>query len=477
MVNNKVYVSGNKSTQIPLDPPNNMLATVENTKTFITWTDPNDKYATSEGKIATNSDILISKWAYTKIVKKKNSTPSNPNDGETVVENRVRNQYQYEPFEDTVEDTSSKFIYGGFAYNEDGVVSEIGVGKPVSIYGVEWDGTETTKWVRTDAAQDFPEPVPAISNGSGSSPFDNCMPWSGMKKVERIGGTMVSIPKFWYKLTQNGNGMKLQIADGPTQGFSVSPAHMDRGDGVGERSEVYIGRYHCNNTDYKSTSGILPKTAIARSTAYDKIHEIGETIWANDFAMRFTIWLLYLVEFADWNSQAVIGTGGSESSSVYETGNTDSMSYHTGTTASTRDGNGSCQYRFIEDLWGNCYDWLYGWYGSSLGLKVILNPVDSDKTTGGVSIGSPVTSTTNYPSTFSVVNKENMFTVFIPDSTVPGGSTKYSCDTWNYDKQESPLYYVGGSYSVKVSMGLFHIVATNITSGTKVIGCRIMELP
>ena len=39
---------------------------------------------------------------------------------------------------------------------------------------------------------------------------------------------MVAIPKFWYKLTKNGNGLKIQIATKATAGFSVSPAHMNR---------------------------------------------------------------------------------------------------------------------------------------------------------------------------------------------------------------------------------------------------------
>lgn len=130
----------------------------------------------------------------------------------------------------------------------------------VHIYGASWDGSSTTKWTRTDEAAGFTDPVPYVQGAkSYSSPFDDLQPWAGMVKSERTGGTMVAIPKFWYKLTQNGNGLKIQIADRAQSGFSVSPAHMDRGDGKGERDVVYIGRYHCGTSSNKSTSGQRPR--------------------------------------------------------------------------------------------------------------------------------------------------------------------------------------------------------------------------
>ena len=82
------------------------------------------------------------------------------------------------------------------------------------IYGATWDGTSTTSWTRIDEAANFADPNPYVSGATSyGSPFDNLMPWSGMTISERDGGTMVSIPKFWYKLTQNGSGMSIQIAD------------------------------------------------------------------------------------------------------------------------------------------------------------------------------------------------------------------------------------------------------------------------
>ena len=267
------------------------------------------------------------------------------------------------------------------------------------IYGVSWAGTSATTLTRTDDAAGFADPVPALSNGSGSSPFDSCMPWSGMVKENRTGGVMVKIPKFWYKITQNGSGVKIQIADGPVEGFSVSPAHMDRGDGKGERDYVYVGRYHCAS-DYKSKTGVKPVVSITRSSARSSIHNLGTNIWQCDFAMRFTIWLLYIVEFADWDSQTKIGYGCGNNSATENMGYTDSMQYHTGTTLSSRTTYGaSTQYRWIEGLWDNVYDWCDGCYYNSNGLNIILNPSKFSDSSGGTAVGTP---SDGYPSAFTV---------------------------------------------------------------------------
>lgn len=337
----------------------------------------------------------------------------------------------------------------------------------VHIYGASWDGTSTTAWTRTDEAAGFTDPVPAINGGSGSSPFDNLQPWAGMVKSERTGGTMVAIPKFWYKITQSGSGIKIQIADKAVSGYSVSPAHMDRGDGKGERDVVYIGRYHCGTTAYKSVSGQKPKVSITRSAARTAISNLGSTIWQCDFLMRFTVWLLYIVEFADWNSQAKIGYGCGNSSAVEAMGSSDSMGYHTGTMKSARATYGvGTQYRYIEDLWGNCYDWMDGCYYNSSGLNIILNPSSFSDSSGGTLVGKP---SSGYPSAFSVATAAG-FPMFYP-TTASGSDSTYSCDGWNYNAS-NPCLYVGGNYNQNTNHGLFYVNYNSTSNSNDNIGCR-----
>lgn len=348
----------------------------------------------------------------------------------------------------------------------------VNVTNMVHIYGAQWDGSSTTKWTRTDEAAGFTDPVPYVQGASKySSPFDDLQPWAGMVKSERTGGTMVAIPKFWYKLTQNGNGMKIQIADRAQSGFSVSPAHMDRGDGKGERDVVYIGRYHCHTSNWKSQTGGKPKASITRSSARSSIHSLGSNIWQMDFAMRFTIWLLYIVEFADWNSQAKIGYGCGNDSNTENMGYTDSMPYHTGTTKNSRTTYGcGTQYRNIEGLWDNVYDWMDGCYYNGNGLNIIKNPSQFSDSANGVNVG---TLTSGYPSKFTVRSQAG-FPVFVPSQS-NGSDSTYSCDNW-YFFSSSPCLYVGGYYYQDTSLGLFFVFYCASVSNAYV-GCRLQELP
>lgn len=341
----------------------------------------------------------------------------------------------------------------------------------IHIYGASWDGTSTTKWSRTDEAEEFTDPVPYVAGASSyGSPFDNLQPWAGMVKSERTGGTMVAIPKFWYKLEQNGAGMTIQIAERAVEGYSVSPAHMDRGDGHGERDVVYIGRYHCNDT-YKSGTG-SPRANMTRSSARSGIHNLGSTIWQSDFAMRFTIWLLYIVEFCDWNSQNAIGYGCGDNRSAQSMGYTDSMPYHTGTTQSRRTTYGcGTQYRNIEGLWDNCYDWCDGCYYNSNGLNIILNPANFSDSSNGTAVGVP---SDGWPSAFRV-KANGDFPVFIPTSA-SGSDATYSCDHW-YFGSSYPCLYVGGYYSRSFNYGLFYVSCNSASVYGGSIGCRLQELP
>lgn len=341
-----------------------------------------------------------------------------------------------------------------------------------NVYGVSWDGTSTTKWSRTDGAASFVDPVPYIAGSTSySSPFDGIQPWSGMTKSDRAGGVMVSIPKFWYKLEQNGIGLKIQISPTQADGFSVSPAHMDRGDRKGERDVVYIGRYLCGNADYKSRSGQTPKVNVTRASARSGIHALGSNIWQEDFYIIFTIWLLYLVEFADWNSQGCIGRGGG-SGSMQPTGASDMMPYHTGTMKNSREDPGvGVQYRWIEDPFGNCYEWYDGCYNNADGLHVVVNPSEFNDNAGGVLLGLP---SSGYPSGFSVASAGGAVLFFPVESL--GSTTTYSCDSWAFDGS-SPCLCGGSGFTTYDYFGLFfiHCYPASYYSGDT--SCRLQELP
>lgn len=340
------------------------------------------------------------------------------------------------------------------------------------IYGVLWDGTSQTAMSRTDNAAAFVDPNPSVDGSGGSSPFDGLMPWAGMERVtDPEAGELVAIPKYWYKWTKSGNILKLQIADSPADGFFVSPAHCDRGDGKGERDVVYVGRYHCSG-NYKSTTGTSPRVQDTRATMRSNIHSLGNTVYQWDLAMNWTIKMLYFVEFADWNSQLKIGYGCGNNSSIESMGYTDDMPYHTGTTQASRTTYGlSTQYRYIEGLWDNVYDWVDGCYYNNNGLNIILNPANFSDTKGGIPIGIP---SNGYPTALDVSGALGNQWIF---PTAADGSTQtYIPDLWDYYASR-PCLYVGGSYGTNCNNGILRVGCNTESNSLSTVGSRLMKLP
>ena len=340
------------------------------------------------------------------------------------------------------------------------------------IYGVEWDWTSSgaTRGKRTDDAAKFGEPNPAVNNGSGSSPFDGLMPWAGMVRENRAGGVEVKEPKYWFKWTKTGKKLKLQIADGPVDGFSVDPVNRDRGDGLGELDYSYIGRYHCAS-GYKSTTGAAQQVNITRSTARTSIHDLGANFWQMDFAQFWYVNMLFLVEFADWNGER-IGRGCSANGAKMLNGQTDAMGYHTGTTAASRDSYGFTQYRNIEGWWDNVFDWVDGCYYNSKGLNVISNPNKFSDSTNGTLVGKP---TSGYPSDFTIPTANGLEWALFPSAS-SGNTTTYVPDGWNFGGSDPCLRH-GGYYFKYQDCGPFCVYSNGTSDQNGNIGCRLQERP
>ena len=376
--------------------------------------------------------------------------------------------------------SSNKMVKSG------GVFNAIKNSCRIHVYGAEWDGSSSHAWTRTDDAASFSDPQPYYAGMSEtpSSPFDDCAPWSDMKIVEDADlGTLVRIPRFWYKWTRTGTKMKLQIADAPLSGFFVSPAHADRGDGSGERPFVYVGRYHCAASTYKSTSGVLPQVSTTRADFRTAISNLHAKAWQYDFAMWWTINMLYLVEFADWNSQAKIGGGCSEttatSSAVYNMGSTDSMPYHTGTISNSLGATvyGANQYRHIENLWGNCLDWIDGIYFADRDVYCIKNPANFSDTTGGTNVGTRANANGVVAQWTDPSASGFEYALYPAAVTTDSQYETYDCDNSYYNA--SGVVLRGGGYcGQSQGNGAFYLSGGNNASyQSAYIGSRLQKLP
>lgn len=371
--------------------------------------------------------------------------------------------------------TGSKAVTISYTENSITKTASFTIKISAPIYGVEWDGTSSTKFSRTDAAELFTDPVPYVNGASSyGSPFDNIFPWSDMQIVDdATAGKLVKIPKYYFKWTKSGTKMKLQISEAAFDGSHVSPAHADRGDGKGERDVVYVGRYHCNSS-YKSVSGQTPVANITRTTARTSIHNLGSSYWQYDFAMYWTICMLYLVEFGDWNSQAKIGYGCGNNSAAQAVGASDSMPYHTGTMQTSRTTYGvGTQYRYIEGLWDNVLDWCDGIYFSGANVYCIKNPASFSDSSGGTLVGTRPTSG-GWISAFNVPTA-NGFEYALYTSAISGSESTYITD---YCYSGGVVLFVGGYCFQYQYCGLFCLSGSKSASSTgSDVGSRLQKLP
>lgn len=365
-----------------------------------------------------------------------------------------------------------------------------------SVFGVSWDSSQpSTALTRLTKANDpnklvtvdiTTEPVPAVGTGSGSSPFDKYMPWMEMEEynIEAETGmrtkkgnsnftrtqptkpVLVKIPEFYYKVEKSGTIFRYYVADGPVDEFHLHPG-----------SGCYVARYEAigsNNSSLGSflgsySSTLAPSTRQTRDTYRTRARNMASGFQLYDFAAWCAVGLLYLVEFADWDSQKKIGPGIVNDTAAHKTGETDAMVYHTGR-ANSGD-NSAVQYRGIENPWGNVWEWVDGINFNNYAPVICTDPTKyaDDTTTNYTVAGVPLGGS---GSTKTLGISTNLPWAYLPRE--PGGSeTTYIPDSMNSSSAWKVLM-VGGSRGNSSAAGLFCFHAGNSSSSSGVsIGTRL----
>lgn len=366
------------------------------------------------------------------------------------------------------------------------------------IYGVQTNGIGSSyyRMDRTDAAIGFRDPSPQLQPSAnnwtgGFSPFDDIMPWAGMVLVEDAeAGTLVEIPKYWYKWTRNINNqqwnMKLQIANYPAEGFYVSPAHADRGDGAGERDVVYVGSFLCLE-DYKSTQGspVVLRPSIANARA--NIHSLGSDIWQWDIAMYWTIVMLFLVEYRQWNDISTLGHSATNNSGGRGTGGAASAPYHTAHNSSSTSYTGPTKYRNINDLCGPYAQFVDGVYlrlpysgATYKEIYCIKNPSDFGTSTGtyvGSTTGRRQFSEQYYIDSYTDPSDVNGFE-YAMFPAGPGTKTTSQIRTcaW-FGNEGNGSYMTIGDDAQTSTTNQKNMLSMNIGASPVYTSCRLMKLP
>jgi hypothetical protein len=218
------------------------------------------------------------------------------------------------------------------------------------------------------------------------------------------GQVMVEIPKFYFRYTISYYGIsavhRWEISDVPLDGFTVFPAFVKAGVEVPYR---YYGAYEGSMYDASesamcavasiasniyqagdklcSVSGQYPKVNETRAEFRAMAEARGAGWHQEDFYLRSAVQLLYLIEYADFDSQAMIGNGRVSLSNgdwvpseIFDETN---YGYIGKCGLSNGDGNATAAnndatnlttgespaymtYRGIENLWGNVWQFVDG---------------------------------------------------------------------------------------------------------------------
>ena len=207
-------------------------------------------------------------------------------------------------------------------------------GVTVKQYGVRWNGTSSTVCERLGDAVGLTAKAHKGSTESVDNDFDNIYPWSDIKTCNidvdgnvlaylgepsfardgTNGDVMVEIPKFYYKRVKTGIVEEIWICGTKLPGYELHPLFIDNGKEVSKVfHSVYNASSFTDKTDNKvklqSITGVQPMVRKRRENFRTYARNKGAIWGIEDISCVNALQLLYLVEYADTNSQSVLGSG------------------------------------------------------------------------------------------------------------------------------------------------------------------------
>ncbi|MBO5475512.1 MAG: hypothetical protein J5982_03270 [Bacilli bacterium] len=192
-----------------------------------------------------------------------------------------------------------------------------------TVYGIKRriTGNSSSKWERTDDAVGL-EANAQVGSTAVKNDFDNIYPWSGIISYnynttthQRVadygdpnfkfdgsnGEVFTYYPEFYwthyFEATDQYIDEYIKLSEYAINGYNISPAFS-------------TGRYESSYDGSKlhSKSGTFPEVSQNITTFRNRSRALGEGFGQLDYHY-FLMQLLYLVEYADYNSQAVLGNG------------------------------------------------------------------------------------------------------------------------------------------------------------------------
>ncbi len=276
---------------------------------------------------------------------------------------------------------------------------------------------------------------------------------------------LTKIPEFYYRRYQDDTYEYIYISKTQQEGYTKS-------------EEFSIGRYTMsgNATRVHSKSGVAPLTNTTITNFRTYARNLGEEFGQLDYHY-FILQLLYLVEYADYNSQIKLGPGYTNSSHTgpIKSGGCDALGMHSGSVDGTD--NSSMIYRGIEDIFGNIWQFVDGINIKDYQAYICYdkNQYASDKFDGCHQAVGYANSNANN----QWVSKLGYDTIHpliaFPTETNGNSSTHMTVQYWSQSGNRIAL--VGGSWAHTLRGGLWCWYVNNASSSSGgSLGARLLKI-
>lgn len=322
--------------------------------------------------------------------------------------------------------------------------------------------------------------------------FDSIYPWSDIKTYNyntttkqitafigeptfKFDGTngevMTRFPEFWYKReqkTEGGNTYEyIHIADFEAEGFVKS-------------EQFSLSRYTASGTPSRlhSKSETLPLFTMTPENYRIYARALGNGWGLLDIWHWSILQILYLVEYADYNVQNILGQGSvaNQAHGVNYSGGCDSLEMKSGCLGN--DGTYSIIYRGIEDIYGNMWQFCDGININNCQAYVCNNPEEYicdlfDEPYYAIGYRSS-TASGQYTKKVGYDKNNSLFQLPIEGE---GNSNTYITDTYYCSVGEGAyrVVWVGGAWSDNTECGLWCFACSDPSSSASNLRvCRLL---
>lgn len=352
------------------------------------------------------------------------------------------------------------------------------------IYGIRRSlTTSSSAWERIEDAVGLVANA-QVGTTAVQNDFDNIYPWSDIisynydvrgQKINAYygdptfkfdgsnGDVLTKIPEFYWKRYRDENYEYILISKDKIAGYVKS-------------EEFSVGRYTMSGSSSRvySRSGYAPLTNVNITNFRTYARNLGAGFGQMDWHY-FILQMLYLVEYADFNSQAKLGAGYTNSSHTapVNSGQCDVLGMKSG----SRDGtdNTSVIYRGIEDIFGNIWQFIDG-----INIRDYKTYIcyDSDKYAVDTFSGSYKAvgyTNANAEGFASKLGYDSANPLVSITTNVAGSSDTNMCDYY-YVQSGDRIALVGGAWDDGVGAGLWYWHLRNDSSNAySYIGARLLK--